>query len=135
MQLTKAFLQNVLRAKIDAALKDLHPDLEIRLASGKFTADAADYKLEIKVKGAKSITQKKRENKAQSAVEVMGIFASINGLDADKVAEFPCPQGRRWKLHSYNSKAPVRPWGLIEVTTGAKVVADPALAKQLFAKG
>lgn len=111
-----------LRTEINALLQGLQQfeGLEIHAGKCSFDQDVATFKLEVKVKGAKSQSQK-----------ALDLYADHYGLDVSKIAK---EQGKSFALIGYNYKASKYPFEVQELATGKEYKISLDHAKSLFAK-
>jgi len=127
MKFTKETVQ-ILRTEINAMLQDLgalpclqHLEgLDISAGHCSFDQDQADFKLSIKIKGAKSQSEK-----------ALDLYADHYGLDVSKIAK---EQGKSFALIGYNYKASKYPFEMQDLATGKKYKTSLDHAKSLFAK-
>lgn len=121
MQFTKEKIRSI-RSEINALLQDLQQfeGLEIHAGKCSFDQDVATFKLEVKIKGAKSQNQK-----------ALDLYADHYGLDVSKIAK---EQGKSFTLIGYNYKASKYPFELQDLATGKEYKISLEHAKSLFAK-
>lgn len=94
--------------------------LHLRLGNCRFDQDEATFKLLVKVKGAKSQSQK-----------ALDLYADHYGLDVSKIAK---EQGKSFALIGYNYKASKYPFEVQDLATGKEYKISLDHAKSLFAK-
>jgi uncharacterized protein YktA (UPF0223 family) len=112
-----------LRTEINAVLQGLQqfePFYEIHAGKCSFDQDVATFKLEVKVKGAKSQSEK-----------ALDLYADHYGLDVSKIAK---EQGKSFALIGYNYKASKYPFEMQDLATGKKYKTSLEHAQSLFAK-
>ena len=118
----------ILRTEINAMLQDLgalpclqHLEgLDISAGHCRFDQDEANFKLSIKIKGAKSQSEK-----------ALDLYADHYGLDVSKIAK---EQGKSFALIGYNYKASKYPFELQDLATGKEYKISLEHAQSLFAK-
>ena len=111
-----------IRSEIDALLQGLpqFEGLEINTGNCTFNQDTATIKLEMKVKGAKSQSEK-----------ALDLYADRYGLDVSKIAK---EQGKSFALIGYNYRASKYPFEIQDLATGKEYRTSVDHAKSLFAK-
>ncbi len=111
-----------LRAILDDALND-NESLEqfiVEVGSANFNDTEVTFKVNLRMKGAKSQSEKDLED-----------FASMYKLDLTKVARL---DGKEFKLSGYRRKARKKPFLIMDVKGGGEYIIDDATAKRYFAK-
>lgn len=127
MKITKETVK-ILRTEINAMLQDLgalpclqHLEgLDISAGHCRFDQDQANFKLSIKIKGAKSQSEK-----------ALDLYAEFFGLDVSKIAK---EQGKSFALIGYNYRASKYPFEIQDLATGKEYKTSVDHAKSLFAK-
>jgi hypothetical protein len=126
MKLDKKLLREI-RLQLDIALQGFQSNtstvldgLEISLGNATFDADQATFKLQIKVAGAKSQSEK-----------ALDFYADHYGLDVSKTGY---SNGKSFSLVGYNSKAKKYPFEMQDLETGATYKTSAEQAQSLFAK-
>jgi hypothetical protein len=121
MKFTKQKIRSI-RSEINSLLQGLQQfeGLEINAGKCSFDQDVATFKLEVKIKGAKSQSEKH-----------LALYADAYGLDLSKIGK---EQGKSFSLVGYNSKASKYPFEMQELATGKLYKASHDLALRLFAK-
>ena len=94
--------------------------LHLSLSNCRFDQDEATFKLLVKVKGAKSQSEKD-----------LALYADHYGLDVSKIAK---EQGKSFALIGYNYKATKYPFEIQDLATGKEYKTSLEHAKSLFAK-
>ena len=94
--------------------------LHLSLGNCRFDQDEATFKLLVKVKAAKSQSQK-----------ALDLYADHYGLDVSKIAN---EQGESFALIGYNYKASKYPFEVQDLATGKEYKISLEHAKSLFAK-
>ena len=94
--------------------------LQLSLGNCRFDQDVATFKLEVKIKGAKSQSEK-----------AIAICAEYFCLDVSKIAK---EQGKSFALIGYNYKASKYPFELQDLATGKEYKISLEHAQSLFAK-
>lgn len=126
MKLDKKIIREI-RTQLDIALQGFQSNtntvldgLEISLGNATFDADQATFKLQVKVEGAKSQSEK-----------ALDLCADHYGLDVSKIAK---EQGKSFALIGYNYKASKYPFEMQDLATGKAYKTSLDHAKSLFAK-
>ena len=121
MKFTKEKIRSI-RSEINALLQGLQQfeGLEIHAGKCSFDQDVATFKLEVKVKGAKSQSEKD-----------LDFYANFYNLDVSKIGN---DQGKSFSLIGYNSKARKYPFEMQDLATGQTYRSNLDLALRLFAK-
>lgn len=121
MKFTKEKIRSI-RSEINSLLQGLQQfeGLEINAGNCTFDQDTATIKLEVKVKGAKSQSEKD-----------LALYADHYGLDVSKIGN---DQGKSFSLIGYNSKARKYPFEMQDLATGQTYRSNLDLALRLFAK-
>jgi len=94
--------------------------LHLSLGNCRFDQDVATFKLEVKIKGAKSQSEK-----------ALDLYADHYGLDVSKIAK---EQGKSCDLIGYNYKATKYPCEIQDLATGKEYKTSLEHAKSLCAK-
>lgn len=126
MKLDKKIIREI-RTQLDIALQGFQSNtntvldgLEISLGNATFDADQATFRLNIKVEGAKSQSQK-----------ALDFYANYHNLDVSKIGH---SNGKSFSLVGYNSKAKKYPFEMQDLQTGATYKTSEEQAQSLFAK-
>ena len=94
--------------------------LQLSLGNCRFDQDVATFKLEVKVKGAKSQSEK-----------ALDFYANYYNLDVSKTGY---SNGQSFSLVGYNSKAKKYPFEMQDLETGATYKTSADQAQSLFTK-
>ncbi len=94
-----------IREMLNKALAGIHPDLIAEAQNASFTSGEVTFKLNIKIKGAKS-----------RAASMLEEIAGYRGIDITKTS------ADGYKLVGYESKKRTRPWVVEKVSTGKRYV-------------
>jgi hypothetical protein len=109
-----------LRAILDDALND-NESLEqfiVEIGSANFNDTEVTFKVNLRMKGAKSQSEKDLED-----------FASINKLDLNKVATL---DGKQFKLSGFRRKARTKPYLIQDQKGGGEYIITTETAKRYF---
>lgn len=123
-QLDKQVLGEV-RAAINAAIQNIHPDLDVQLTSGSFDPTQCTWKLVAKVKGVKQVKDLRKESELK-------MFARVYSLDLDKVVSRIGMTTGPWKLSHFESKKPKYSVAIKHQITGKVMLITRDLAKLHF---
>ena len=93
---------------------------EVTVGNASFNDDEVTFKLNIKVKGAKSQAEKDLEQ-----------WAEIHNLDLTKTARI---DGRTFILSGYRRKARTKPYLIKDIASGNEYIATPDTVKMYFKK-
>ena len=111
-----------LRAILDDALND-NESLEqfiVEVGSANFNDTEVTFKVNLRMKGAKSQSEKDLED-----------FASMDKLDLTKIATL---DGKQFKLSGFRRKARTKPYLIQEQTGGGEYIITTDTAKRYFGK-
>ena len=108
-----------LRVVLQDKLKDMD-NFEVEVGGANFSDTEATFKVNLRMKGAKSQSEKDLED-----------FASMYKLDLTKVARL---DGKEFKLSGYRRKARKKPFLIMDVKGGGEYIIDDDTAKRYFAK-
>ena len=93
---------------------------EILVGNASFNDDEVTFKLNIKVKGAKSQAEKDLEQ-----------WAEIHNLDLTKTARM---DGKTFILSGYRRKARTKPYLMKDIASGVEYITTQDIAKTYFSK-
>ena len=93
---------------------------EITVGNASFNDDEVTFKLNIKVKGAKSQAEKDLEQ-----------WSTIHNLDLTKTARI---DGKTFMLSGYRRKARTKPYLMKDMASGNEYIATPDTVKMYFKK-
>ena len=111
-----------LRAILDDALNN-NESLEqfiVDIGSANFNDTEVTFKVNLRMKGAKSQSQKDLED-----------FAKIDGLDLTKIAKL---DGKDFSLSGFRRKARTKPYLIQDLKNGGEYIITTDTAKRYFAK-
>ena len=112
-----------LRSILDDALND-NESLEqfiVEIGNANFNDTEVTFKLNLRLKGAKSQSQKDLED-----------FAQMYKLDLTKIAKL---DGKDFSLSGYRRKARTKPFLIQDLKNGGEYIITTATAKKYFGKG
>ena len=111
-----------LRAILDDVLND-NESLEqfiVDIGSANFNDTEVTFKVNLRMKGAKSQSQKDLED-----------FAKIDGLDLTKIAKL---DGKDFSLSGFRRKARTKPYLIQDLKNGGEYIITTETAKRYFGK-
>jgi hypothetical protein len=111
-----------LRAILDDVLND-NESLEqfiVEVGNANFNDTEVTFKINLRMKGAKSQSEKDLEN-----------FAEIDGLDLSKIAKL---DGKDFSLSGFRRKARTKPYLIQDLKTGGEYIITTDTAKKYFGK-
>ena len=112
-----------LRSILDDALND-NESLEqfiVEIGNANFNDTEVTFKVNLRLKGAKSQSQKDLED-----------FAQMYKLDLTKIAKL---DGKDFRLSGYRRKARTKPFLIQDLKNGGEYIITTATAKKYFGKG
>ena len=112
-----------LRSILDDALND-NESLEqfiVEIGNANFNDTEVTFKVNVRLKGAKSQSQKDLED-----------FAQMYKLDLTKIAKL---DGKDFSLSGYRRKARTKPFLIQDLKNGGEYIITTATAKKYFGKG
>ena len=111
-----------LRAILDDALNDNESLKEfiVEIGSANFSDTEVTFKVNLRIKGAKSQSEKELED-----------WAGIYKLDLTKVARL---DGKEFKLSGYRRRARKKPFLIKDLQNGGEYIISDDTAKKYFAK-
>ena len=112
-----------LRSILDDALND-NESLEqfiVEVGNANFNDTEVTFKVNLRLKGAKSQSQKDLED-----------FAQMYKLDLTKIAKL---DGKDFSLSGYRRKARTKPFLIQDLKNGGEYIITTATAKKYFGKG
>ena len=112
-----------LRSILDDALND-NESLEqfiVEIGNANFNDTEGTFKVNLRLKGAKSQSQKDLED-----------FAEMYKLDLTKIANL---DGKDFSLSGYRRKARTKPFLIQDLKNGGEYIITTATAKKYFGKG
>jgi len=119
MLLNKTHVKN-LRKVLENKLRGSMDNFIVEVGGASFNDTEVTFKVNLRMKGAKSQSEKDLED-----------FASMDGLDLTKVATL---DGKEFKLSGFRRKARTKPYLIQEQTGGGEYIITTDTAKRYFAK-
>lgn len=121
MLLNRKLVKN-LRAVLDDALNDNESfeQFIVEVGSANFSDTEVTFKVNLRIKGAKSQSEKELED-----------WAGIYKLDLNKVARL---DGKEFKLSGYRRRARKKPFLIKDLQNGGEYIISDDMAKKYFAK-
>ena len=121
MLLNRKLVKN-LRAVLDDALNDNESfeQFIVEVGSANFSDTEVTFKVNLRIKGAKSQSEKELED-----------WAGIYKLDLTKVARL---DGKEFKLSGYRRRARKKPFLIKDLQNGGEYIISDDMAKKYFAK-
>jgi hypothetical protein len=121
MLLNRKLVKN-LRAVLDDALNDNESfeQFIVEVGNANFSDTEVTFKVNLRIKGAKSQSEKELED-----------WAGIYKLDLNKVARL---DGKEFKLSGYRRRARKKPFLIKDLQNGGEYIISDDIAKKYFAK-
>ena len=119
MLLNRTNVKN-LRKVLENKLRGSMDNFIVEVGSANFNDTEVTFKVNLRMKGAKSQSEKDLED-----------FASMDGLDLTKIATL---DGKEFKLSGFRRKARTKPYLIQEQTGGGEYIITTDTAKRYFAK-
>ena len=121
-KLDRQILKRV-RETLDNILKDNErlEQFDVTVGNASFSDDEVTFKLNLKIKGSKSQTQKDLET-----------FAEMDNLDLTKIAKL---DGKDFSLSGFRRKARTKPYLIQDFKNGGEYIITTDVAKKYFGKG
>ena len=120
MLLNRTHVKN-LRKVLENKLRGSMDNFIVEVGSANFNDTEVTFKVNLRMKGAKSQSEKDLED-----------FASMDGLDLTKIATL---DGKEFKLSGFRRKARTKPYLIQEQTGGGEYIITTDTAKRYFGKG
>jgi len=120
MLLNRTNVKN-LRKVLENKLRGSMDNFIVEVGSANFNDTEVTFKVNLRMKGAKSQSEKDLED-----------FASMDGLDLTKIATL---DGKEFKLSGFRRKARTKPYLIQEQTGGGEYIITTDTAKRYFGKG
>ena len=108
-----------MRLVLQDKLTDLD-NFEVEVGSANFSDTEVTFKVNLRIKGAKSQSEKELED-----------WAGIYKLDLNKVARL---DGKEFKLSGYRRRARKKPFLIKDLQNGGEYIISDDIAKKYFAK-
>jgi len=119
MLLNRTHVKN-LRKVLENKLRGSMDNFIVEVGGASFNDTEVTFKVNLRMKGAKSQSEKDLED-----------FASMDGLDLTKIATL---DGKEFKLSGFRRKARTKPYLIQEQTGGGEYIITTDTAKRYFAK-
>ena len=119
MLLNRTHVKN-LRKVLENKLNGSMDNFIVEVGSANFNDTEVTFKVNLRMKGAKSQSEKDLED-----------FASIDGLDLTKVATL---DGKEFKLSGFRRKARTKPYLIQDQKGGGEYIITTDTAKRYFGK-
>ena len=121
-KLDRQILKRV-RETLNNILKDNEKleQFDVTVGNASFNDDEVTFKLNLKIKGSKSQTQKDLE-----------IFGEMDNLDLTKIAKL---DGKDFSLSGFRRKARSKPYLIQDLKNGGEYIITTEVAKKYFGKG
>ena len=111
------------RETLDNILRDNErlEQFDVTVGNASFSNDEVTFKLNLKIKGAKSQSQKDLET-----------FGEMDNLDLTKIAKL---DGKDFSLSGFRRKARTKPYLIQDLKNGGEYIITTEVAKKYFGKG
>ena len=121
-KLDRQILKRV-RETLDNILKDNErlEQFDVTVGNAPFNDDEVTFKLNLKIKGSKSQTQKDLET-----------FGEMDNLDLTKISKL---DGKDFSLSGFRRKARTKPYIIQDLKNGGEYIITTEVAKKYFGKG
>ena len=113
-------LQRCLDHKLSEIASWVDNGYDVAIGNGSFNDDEVTFKLNVKVKGSKSQSEKDLE-----------LYGNMHNLDLEKVSEL---DGKTFKLSGFRRKARSKPYLIKQVGTDKEYIITTEVAKKSFSK-
>jgi len=110
-----------LRETLQTHLLKSMNEFEVNVGNASFNDTEVTFKLNLRLKGAKTQSQKDLED-----------YAEIYKLDLTKIANL---DGKDFSLSGYRRKARTKPFLIQDLKNGGEYIITTEIAKKYFAKG
>ena len=114
-------IQRALDHKLSEVASWIDDSYTIAIGNGSYNADEVTFKLNVRVKGAKTQSQKDLED-----------WAKIDNLDTTKIAKL---DGKDFSLSGFRRKARTKPYLIQDLKNGGEYIITTEIAKKYFGKG
>ena len=114
-------IQRCLDHKLSEIASWVDNGYDVTIGNGSFSDDEVTFKLNVKIKGAKSQSQKDLE-----------IFGEMDNLDLTKIAKL---DGKDFSLSGFRRKARTKPYLIQDLKNGGEYIITTEVAKKYFGKG
>ncbi len=121
MMLNRKIIKD-LRDKLQSTLENFQDqsDFDVSVGNASFNDTEVTFKVNLRMKGAKSQSEKDLEN-----------FAEMDGLDLSKIAKL---DGKDFSLSGFRRKARTKPYLIQDLKTGGEYIITTDTAKKYFGK-
>ena len=121
MMLNRKIIKD-LRDKLQSTLESFQDqsDFDVSVGNASFNDTEVTFKVNLRMKGAKSQSEKDLEN-----------FAEMDGLDLSKIAKL---DGKDFSLSGFRRKARTKPYLIQDLKTGGEYIITTDTAKKYFGK-
>ena len=111
------------RETLDNILRDNErlEQFDVTVGNASFSDDEVTFKINLKIKGAKSQSQKDLET-----------FGEMDNLDLTKIAKL---DGKDFSLSGFRRKARSKPYLIQDLKNGGEYIITTEIAKKYFGKG
>ena len=114
-------LQSCLDHKLSEIASWVDNGYDVAIGNASFSDDEVTFKLNVKIKGSKSQTQKDLET-----------FGEMDNLDLTKIAKL---DGKDFSLSGFRRKARSKPYLIQDLKNGGEYIITTDVAKKYFGKG
>ena len=116
----RATIQGALDHKLSEVASWIDDSYTIAIGNGSYNADEVTFKLNVRVKGAKTQSQKDLED-----------WAKIDNLDTTKIAKL---DGKDFSLSGFRRKARTKPYLMQDLKNGGEYIITTEIAKKYFSR-
>ena len=116
----RATIQRALDHKLSEVASWIDDSYTIAIGNGSYNADEVTFKLNVRVKGAKTQSQKDLED-----------WAKIDNLDTTKIAKL---DGKDFSLSGFRRKARTKPYLMQDLKNGGEYIITTEIAKKYFSR-
>ena len=116
----RATIQRALDHKLSEVASWIADSYTIAIGNGSYNADEVTFKLNVRVKGAKTQSQKDLED-----------WAKIDNLDTTKIAKL---DGKDFSLSGFRRKARTKPYLMQDLKNGGEYIITTEIAKKYFSR-
>ena len=120
LSLIESFNGNT-RFKVGDAYADNYEDFDIEIGNANFSDTEVTFKLNLRLKGAKTQSQKDLE-----------FYGNMDNLDLTKIAKL---DGKDFSLSGFRRKARSKPYLIQDLKNGGEYIITTDTAKKYFGKG
>ena len=116
----RATIQRALDHKLSEVASWIDDSYTIAIGNGSYNADEVTFKLNVRVKGAKTQSQKDLED-----------WAKIDNLDTTKIAKL---DGKDFSLSGFRRKSRTKPYLMQDLKNGGEYIITTEIAKKYFSR-